>query len=52
MHQKLRRRDFLAATAAAALLGTDSKEQEKKEAQREVRLERDILLYIFQGGCV
>jgi creatinine amidohydrolase len=53
MHQKLRRRDFLAAAAAAALLGTDSKGQEGKEVQREVRLEflRPKELEEAQASC-
>lgn len=57
MYQNLRRRDFLAATTAAALLGADSKGQEKKEgkapAQREVRLEflRPKELEEAQAAC-
>lgn len=53
MQQKLGRRDFIAATASAALLGTRSKGQEKKETQREVRLEylRPKELKEAQAAC-
>lgn len=53
MHRKLRRRDFLGTAAAAALLGTNSKGQEQKETQREVRLEyfRPKELKETQAAC-
>jgi creatinine amidohydrolase len=53
MNQKLKRRDFLAAAAAASLLGTGLNGQEQKETQREVRLEflRPKELEEAQASC-
>jgi len=53
MQQKLGRRDFLGAAAAAALLGTRSEGQQQKEAPREVRLEylRPKELEEAQAAC-
>jgi creatinine amidohydrolase len=53
MTQKLKRRDFLAAAAAASLLGTGLNGQEQKETQREVRLEflRPKELEEAQASC-
>jgi creatinine amidohydrolase len=53
MQRKLGRRDFLGTAAATALLGTNSKGQEQKETQREVRLEylRPKELKESQAAC-
>ncbi len=53
MQRKLGRRDFLGTAAATALLGTNSKGQQQKEAQREVRLEylRPKELKEAQAAC-